>query len=143
MVSAVFHSPPLTPIVARADLVMVRSESTPAGAMPAATAVTAKTATLARIKPARQPIDWRAMWLSILPPVFGLGLLVGIWALVSITTASSIPSPIETFRQAMVIFSDPFYSKGPNDQGVGWNVLMSLQRVALGWPRWWAFRRVS
>ena len=132
MVSAVFHSPPLTPIVARADLVMVRSESTPAGAMPAATAVTAKTATLARIKPARQPIDWRAMWLSILPPVFGLGLLVGIWALVSITTASSIPSPIETFRQAMVIFSDPFYSKGPNDQGVGWNVLMSLQRVALG-----------
>ena len=129
MVSAVFHSPPLTPIAARADLLPVRSESTPAGAMPV---VTAKTATLARIKPARQPIDWRAMWLSILPPVFGLGLLVGIWALVSITTASSIPSPIETFRQAMVIFSDPFYSKGPNDQGVGWNVLMSLQRVALG-----------
>ena len=129
MVSAVFHSPPLTPIAARADLLPVRSESTPVGAM---SVVTAKTATLARIKPARQPIDWRAMWLSILPPVFGLGLLVGIWALVSITTASSIPSPIETFRQAMVIFSDPFYSKGPNDQGVGWNVLMSLQRVALG-----------
>ena len=30
------------------------------------------------------------------------------------------------------MFSDPFYSKGPNDQGVGWNVLSSLQRVALG-----------
>ena len=30
------------------------------------------------------------------------------------------------------MFADPFYRKGPNDQGVGWNVLMSLQRVAVG-----------
>src|SRR5260221_11584941 len=26
----------------------------------------------------------------------------------------------------------PFYRNGPNDQGVGWNVLASLQRVAVG-----------
>ena len=32
----------------------------------------------------------------------------------------------------MKLFSDPFYSNGPNDQGVGWNVLASLQRVAVG-----------
>ena len=32
----------------------------------------------------------------------------------------------------VVLFSDPFYSNGPNDQGIGWNVLFSLQRVALG-----------
>jgi nitrate/nitrite transport system permease protein len=31
-----------------------------------------------------------------------------------------------------VVFSDPFYSKGPNDQGIGWNVLASLERVGLG-----------
>jgi hypothetical protein len=30
------------------------------------------------------------------------------------------------------VFSDPFYRNGPNDQGMGWNVLSSLQRVALG-----------
>jgi nitrate/nitrite transport system permease protein len=57
---------------------------------------------------------------------------VGIWALVSIGTASSIPGPLETWKQAVVLFSDPFYRNGPNDQGVGWNVLMSLERVALG-----------
>ena len=36
--------------------------------------------------------------------------------------------------------ADPFYRNGPNDQGVGWNVLMSLQRGhrALAWRRWWA-----
>jgi nitrate/nitrite transport system permease protein len=30
------------------------------------------------------------------------------------------------------VFSDPFYSNGPNDQGVGWNILSSLKRVAMG-----------
>jgi nitrate/nitrite transport system permease protein len=76
--------------------------------------------------------DWRGVIMAVLPPLMGLGLLVGIWALVSIGTASSIPSPLETAKQAVAIFSDPFYRKGPNDQGVGWNVLMSLQRVAMG-----------
>jgi nitrate/nitrite transport system permease protein len=69
--------------------------------------------------------------MAVLPPVLGLALLVGIWAVVSIGTKNSIPSPWETWQQAVVLFSDPFYRKGPNDQGVGWNVLMSLERVAL------------
>jgi nitrate/nitrite transport system permease protein len=76
--------------------------------------------------------DARAMWLAVLPPLFGLGLLIGLWALVSALTAGSIPTPLDTFKQAVTIFSDPFYRKGPNDQGVGWNILMSLERVALG-----------
>ena len=76
--------------------------------------------------------DWRPFWLAVLPPVFGLALLIGIWALVSIDTKGSIPSPYETSLQAIDVFSDPFYRKGPNDQGVGWNVLMSLERVAVG-----------
>ncbi|MEO5772285.1 MAG: nitrate ABC transporter permease, partial [Burkholderiaceae bacterium] len=70
--------------------------------------------------------------LMVLPPIFGLLLLIGVWALVSISTASSIPSPLETFKQAVIIFSDPFYRKGPNDQGIGWNILFSLERVAVG-----------
>jgi nitrate/nitrite transport system permease protein len=43
------------------------------------------------------------------------------------------------------LFADPFYSNGPNDQGIGWNVLFSLQRVAWasGWRRWWASRWAS
>ena len=32
----------------------------------------------------------------------------------------------------MQLFSNPFYRNGPNDQGIGWNVLSSLQRVAIG-----------
>ena len=129
MVAAVFHSPPHSPIGTRAEPVLVRTEPVPARSVPIAAT---QAAAVPQPKPARQPFDWRGLWLAVLPPVFGLALLLGVWALVSITTASSIPSPIETFKQAMVIFADPFYSKGPNDQGVGWNVLMSLERVAFG-----------
>jgi len=68
----------------------------------------------------------------VMPPVLGLLLLVLIWSMVSMATAGSIPTPMDTLKQAIDIFSDPFYRKGPNDQGVGWNVLASLQRVALG-----------
>jgi nitrate/nitrite transport system permease protein len=76
--------------------------------------------------------DWNGLLMTVLPPVLGLLLLVLIWSLVSMATAGSIPTPLDTAKQAMAIFSDPFYRKGPNDQGVGWNVLASLQRVALG-----------
>ena len=125
MVSAVFHSPSNSPLP-------TRTEPETARATPNATVKIAAVTSSSGTRPPRAPLDWRSVWLSVLPPVFGLGLLLGIWALVSMTTASSIPSPIETFKQAVVIFSDPFYSKGPNDQGIGWNILMSLERVALG-----------
>ena len=82
--------------------------------------------------PVRAAWDFSFFWVRVLPPVLGLCLLVLIWEMVSFGTGASIPSPKDTLVQAVKIFSDPFYSKGPNDQGVGWNVLSSLKRVALG-----------
>ena len=135
MVSAVFHSP----LSAKAEAIAIKREAAPAlsTASKADIDMKAKTMNVAQAKAAETakvstPWDWRGAIMAVLPPVMGLGLLVGIWALVSLGTASSIPSPLETAKQAVEIFSDPFYRKGPNDQGVGWNVLMSLQRVAMG-----------
>jgi nitrate/nitrite transport system permease protein len=126
MVSAVFHPPvdgvsPATPPVATEK---VASLTRPARAAAAKNQEPAA--------PQAPGYDWRGLALRVLPPVFGLALLVGIWALVALTSKGSIPSPAETWTQAVDVFSDPFYRKGPNDQGVGWNVLMSLERVALG-----------
>ena len=125
MVSAVFHSP-LSAAAEENAMKNVAAHADSAGAK-------------ARNHPQPAPgshapawPDWRGWIMAVLPPVMGLALLVGIWALISIGTASSIPGPAETAKQAIDIFSDPFYRNGPNDQGVGWNVLMSLQRVALG-----------
>jgi nitrate/nitrite transport system permease protein len=68
---------------------------------------------------------------GILPPVVGLVLLVGIWH-VATFKGGAIPSPSVVWDAAVALFADPFYSNGPNDQGIGWNVLSSLQRVAIG-----------
>jgi nitrate/nitrite transport system permease protein len=74
---------------------------------------------------------WAAALSTLGPPVFGMALLVGLWALLTMKS-TSFPGPVETFREAVHLFSDPFYRKGPNDIGIGWNVLYSLQRVAMG-----------
>ena len=68
---------------------------------------------------------------SFLPPVLGLALFIGIWAIVSMTSPQ-LPSPAKTFVSAVDVFSKPFYIKGPNDQGIGWNILSSLARVGIG-----------
>lgn len=67
----------------------------------------------------------------IIPPLFGLGLLVAIWAIIA-TTNKAIPNPVAVWHAAIPLFADPFYSNGPNDQGIGWNVLASLERVGIG-----------
>jgi nitrate/nitrite transport system permease protein len=71
-------------------------------------------------------------WLvSAMAMVLGIAACIGAWAVVS-KFNSSIPAPGIVWDAAVKIFSDPFYRKGPNDQGIGWNVLMSLQRVGIG-----------
>ncbi len=69
------------------------------------------------------------LWL--LPPVLGLALFISIWAIVS-QTSPNLPGPVKTWHSAVQLFSDPFYVKSPNDQGIGWNILNSLQRVSIG-----------
>lgn len=66
-----------------------------------------------------------------LPPMFGLILFIALWALVSYQSPG-LPGPIPTWHSALQVFSDPFYQNGPNDQGIGWNILASLERVGIG-----------
>jgi nitrate/nitrite transport system permease protein len=70
-------------------------------------------------------------WESVLPPLLGIALFIMIWGLVS-ESSKNLPGPIMTWHSAVVLFSDPFYQKTPNDQGIGWNILASLQRVGIG-----------
>jgi nitrate/nitrite transport system permease protein len=73
----------------------------------------------------------RAGLLLVVPPLLGVAMFIALWALVAMTSPQ-LPSPVKTFHSAVALFSDPFYRKGPNDQGIGWNILMSLQRVGIG-----------
>ncbi len=67
----------------------------------------------------------------VIPPLLGMMLFIAIWAMIA-NTNKSIPGPLETWHAAVQLFSDPFYDKGPNDKGIGWNILNSLYRVGLG-----------
>lgn len=73
----------------------------------------------------------RAALAKVLAPVLGLLLLVSLWHLVA-RTGGQLPTPAMTWSAAVEVFADPFYRKGPNDQGIGWNVLSSLGRVGVG-----------
>ena len=101
-------------------------------------------AVIAEEKPARRPRrplaanstsrvrqQVSATALKIVAPLVGAALLVLVWQLITIKNAT-FPTPLVTFHEAVKLFSDPFYRNSPNDQGIGWNLLASLQRVAVG-----------
>jgi nitrate/nitrite transport system permease protein len=123
MVSAVFHSP------LEASGAVPTAASPPGGVAPTAPAHPKPPAVL------QQRIDLAGLgrsWMqSLVPPLLGMVILIGLWALFTVNS-STFPSPKQTFDAAWVLFADPFYSNGPNDQGIGWNVLQSLQRVGVG-----------
>ncbi|PTU31029.1 nitrate ABC transporter permease [Stenotrophobium rhamnosiphilum] len=83
--------------------------------------------------PARTP--WadaiRGILSAVLPRVLGIIALLGLWYFAAQHSAY-LPGPGKTFHSAVEVFADPFYQHGPNDQGVGWNLLASLERVAKG-----------
>ena len=138
MVSAVFHNP----LNAGATKAAREAQNTPESIAVQATnarasgLIDSENLVSNPLKPVRKSFfsGWSLapLWSVVLPPVLGLALLVLIWEMVSLATAGSIPTPSKTFAQAVTLFSHPFYVKGPNDQGVGWNVLSSLKRVAMG-----------
>ena len=68
---------------------------------------------------------------SLLPPVCGIALFIILWGLIALTSPT-LPGPLKTWNSAVALFSNPFYQNGPNDQGIGWNILSSLQRVGIG-----------
>ena len=68
----------------------------------------------------------------VLPPLLGLLLFVAVWAVLAQTSDGRLPGPVKTWFSAVELFAHPFYQKGPNDQGIGWNIIASLQRVGIG-----------
>ena len=72
-----------------------------------------------------------ALLRHVLPPMLGIVLFIALWAFVA-QLSPNLPGPAKTWQAAVQLFSDPFYDHGPNDQGIGWNILGSLGRVGLG-----------
>lgn len=68
---------------------------------------------------------------ALVGPAAGFAVFVLIWQGIALLVPE-IPTPGKTWDAARELFAHPFYDNGPNDKGIGWNVLASLQRVAIG-----------
>lgn len=68
----------------------------------------------------------------ILLVIGGFVILLALWQLLAIAS-SDLPSPADTLPELWKLISNPFYDNGPNDKGIGLQVLMSLGRVFSGW----------
>lgn len=74
-----------------------------------------------------------AKWLTaILLPLASFAVVLGIWSYIHNYAVPQIPGPITVWEHAVEVLAHPFYEKGPNDMGVGWQVMYSLGRVMAG-----------
>ena len=70
---------------------------------------------------------------AVVPPILGIALFVLLWQIVSASGGDQgLPGPAKTWESAKLLFADPLYDNGPNDKGIGWNILHSLYRVGAG-----------
>jgi len=113
---------------------VVNSEESP-DAVPSATAEkepvenavpsTTRTAALWRARGA-------ALALNIFLPALTFFVVGAIWSYIHTHVATEIPSPAATWVKAKELLAHPFYENGPNDMGIGWQILYSLGRVLGG-----------
>ena len=70
---------------------------------------------------------------TVLPPLLILAVVLTVWELACSRPGSALPPPSKVVADTWELIVNPFYDNGGNDQGLGWQLLASLQRVALGY----------
>lgn len=66
------------------------------------------------------------------PPILTLALILLVWEILCSGPGATLPAPSQVWRDASDLILDPFFVAGSQDIGLGWRVLTSLQRVAIG-----------
>jgi nitrate/nitrite transport system permease protein len=81
-----------------------------------------------KIKPALEKIAT-----NVLPPLAVLALFLLIWQILASRAGSSLPPPSQVFTESRDLILHPFYDNGGTDKGLGYHILASLSRVAIGY----------
>ena len=69
---------------------------------------------------------------NILPPLVVLAVLLGVWQILCAAPDASLPAPSKVWEDSYDLIAYPFFNYGSQDIGLGWRVLVSLERVAYG-----------
>ncbi|MFL5729367.1 MAG: nitrate ABC transporter permease [Cytophagaceae bacterium] len=64
--------------------------------------------------------------------ICGFAIMLLLWYLLSLTTKGEMPGPFQTLGVFSDLVLNPFYDHGPNEKGVGNQLLSSLLRVSQG-----------
>ena len=103
---------------------------------PGAGAVAAPAAVVPFPTPTRQPGRLLGMVREagaiVVPPIIVLSLLLLVWQIAAAGPKATLPTPLKIWQDAKDLIVDPWFVLGPQDIGLGWRVLTSLQRVAVG-----------
>jgi nitrate/nitrite transport system permease protein len=69
---------------------------------------------------------------NVLPPLVVLLALLAIWQLACSQPGASLPPPSQVWIDSYDLIAYPFFNYGSQDIGLAWRVLVSLERVAIG-----------
>ncbi|MBK3869983.1 nitrate ABC transporter permease [Pseudomonas stutzeri] len=98
----------------------------PASAEPVSIVRPSRLATLAR-RSGRHALQ------QLVPPLVILLLLGVIWEMLCSGADAALPPPSQVIAETWELIIDPFYDNGGNDVGLAWQLLASLERVAVGY----------
>lgn len=69
---------------------------------------------------------------NVVPPLVVAVLLLAFWQLTCSQAGSSLPPPSQVWVDSFDLIAYPFFDFGSQDIGLAWRVLVSLERVAIG-----------
>ncbi len=69
---------------------------------------------------------------NVVPPLVVLAVILVIWQVLCSEAGATLPSPSQVWQESYDLIAYPFFNYGSQDIGLGWRVLISLQRVAYG-----------
>jgi bicarbonate transport system permease protein len=69
---------------------------------------------------------------DLLPPLIAIAVFLAIWQLFSLV-GGTLPGPIQVVQETWELIIYPFYDRGGIDKGLFWQILASLQRVAISY----------
>ncbi|KAF0231609.1 MAG: nitrate/nitrite transport system permease [Beijerinckiaceae bacterium] len=74
----------------------------------------------------------REIAVTVVPPLIVLAVIMIIWQIAFAKPGASLPAPSVIWAESKDLILQPFFNNGPQDIGLGYRILISLQRVAIG-----------
>lgn len=77
-------------------------------------------------------MEKRFQWSYLFLPLIGVGLVLAVWTVISLTVSPDLPSPLRTWEESKQYITEPFFKEGEMNQGMGRLAFYSLVRVTKG-----------